>query len=68
MLKVAARTIAWAGRAPRVATRVAIALAASWNPLVSAKTTEKAIAKPSSIRAIFAFGPGGRARRASEQR
>jgi hypothetical protein len=27
---------------------VAIALAASWNPLVSAKATEKAIAKPSS--------------------
>ena len=49
MLKTAARTIAWPGRAPRVATSVAIALAASWNPFVSAKAIEKAIASPSSI-------------------
>ena len=44
MLKTAARTIACPGRAPRVATRVAIALAASWNPLVSANAIEKTMA------------------------
>jgi hypothetical protein len=35
-LQTAARVIAGPGRAPRVATRVAIALAASWKPLVNA--------------------------------
>jgi hypothetical protein len=35
-LQTAARVIAGPGRAPLVATRVAMALAASWNPLVTA--------------------------------
>ncbi len=37
-LKTEARTIACSGRAARVATSVAIALDASWSPLVTAKT------------------------------
>ena len=49
MLKTAERITACPGRALRVATSVAIALAASWNPFVSAKTMEKAMfASPSS--------------------
>ena len=39
MLKTAERTTACRGRAPRVATSVAIAFAASWKPFVSANAS-----------------------------
>ncbi len=52
MLKNAARTMAWPGRATRVATRVAMAFAASWNPLVNENASAIPIARtnPASTR------------------
>ena len=44
MLKTDESAIAWPGVAPRVATSVAIALAASWNPFVTANASARAIA------------------------
>jgi hypothetical protein len=49
MLKVAETTTAWPGRAPRVATSVAIAFAASWNPFVSAKASAIATASQTAM-------------------
>ena len=49
MLKVADSAIACPGRAPRVATRVAIAFAASWNPFVSENANEHATASARDI-------------------
>ena len=47
MLNTAERTTAWPGVAARVATRVAMALEASWKPLVRAKATAKPMAMTS---------------------
>lgn len=54
MLKTADRATAWPGVAPRVATRVAIALDASWKPLVRAKATASPMAmmSPNSVGAV----------------
>ena len=54
MLNTAERATAWPGVAPRVATRVAMALEASWNPLVRAKATASPMAmmSPTSMGAV----------------
>ena len=49
MLKTPDRTIACPGRAPRVATSVAIAFAASWNPFVNEKANANATANQSAM-------------------
>jgi small neutral amino acid transporter SnatA (MarC family) len=54
-LKTVAITMAWRGRAARVATSAAIALAASWIPLVAANASASAIAnaRPTSIQRLY---------------
>src|SRR5829696_1046174 len=59
-LKTVARTIACPGRAPRVATSVAIAFDASWSPFVTEKPIARATAtaSPASMRpTLCAPGP-----------
>jgi hypothetical protein len=48
-LQTAARTIAGPGRAPLVATSVAIALAASWKPLVTANARVSTTASTNAV-------------------
>src|SRR5262249_55651465 len=57
-LNAAESSTASSGRAPRVATRVAIAFAASWKPFVTekAKANETASQRPIAVRSA---GPGG---------
>ena len=62
MLKTAASTMACPGSAPRVATSVAIAFAASWKPFVSANASAKETANHRATGQSSARGqPGVRA-------
>jgi hypothetical protein len=57
ILKTDERTMACPGRAPRVATSVAIAFAASWNPFVRANARAQEIANASSTTDQYHGGP-----------
>src|SRR5262249_7077624 len=64
-LNTPARTTACSGRAARVATSVAIAFDASWNPLVTAKAKASASATP---KPACIAGPYGRMSERDRQR